>query len=56
MTNETIDTEELETEEPIDDILCYECMQTQFSACIFLDGECPLDLFWQQTFLADRQR
>jgi hypothetical protein len=45
MTNETIDSKELETEEPIDDIICYECMLTQFSACIFLDGECPLDLF-----------
>jgi hypothetical protein len=44
MTNETIGTEELETEEPIDDIICYECMQTQFSACIYLDGECPLAL------------
>jgi hypothetical protein len=45
MANETIDSEGLENEEPIDDIICYECMQTQFGACIYLDGECPLDLF-----------
>jgi hypothetical protein len=45
MTNETIKAEELEGEEPLDDIICYECMQRQFSACVYLDGECPLDLF-----------
>ena len=45
MTNETIDPEGLESEELIDDIICSECMQKKFSACIYLDGECPLDLF-----------
>jgi len=45
MTNETIDSEGLQSEDPIDHIICYECKQTQFSACIYLDGECPLDLF-----------
>jgi hypothetical protein len=45
MTNETIDPEGLESEEPVEDIICYECMQTKFSACVYLDGECPLDLF-----------
>lgn len=45
MTNETTDLEGFESEEPIDDIICYECMQTKLSACVYLDGECRLDLF-----------
>ena len=46
MKNETRDVEELENQfEPIDDIICYECGQTRFGACIWLDGECPLKLF-----------
>ena len=46
MKNETRDIEELEDQfEPIDPITCYECMQMRVSACVWLDGECPLDLF-----------
>lgn len=30
--------------EAIDDIVCYECRLTMFSACLYLDGECPLYL------------
>ena len=45
MANDTIDPEGFEREGPIDDIICYECMQTKFSACVYLDGECLLDLF-----------
>jgi len=45
MKNETIDVEVLGNQfEPIDNIICYECKQTRFSACVWLDGECPLDL------------
>jgi hypothetical protein len=46
VTSENVDTEALENEfEPVDDIMCYECMLKRFSACIWLDGECQLDLF-----------
>ena len=45
MSSESIDTETFEREyEAIDDIVCYECKQTMFSACLYLDGECQLDL------------
>jgi hypothetical protein len=45
MSSEIIEVETFESEfEAIDDIICYECMLTMFSACRYLDGECPLDL------------
>jgi hypothetical protein len=45
MKNETVDVEEVENKfKPIDDIICYECMQTRFSACIWLGGGCPLNM------------
>jgi hypothetical protein len=45
MKDETIDVEELENQfEPIDAIVCYECRQTKIGTCLWLDGECPLDL------------
>lgn len=43
--NDFMDAEALKRQfEPIDDIVCYECRQTKFSACLYLDGECPLNL------------
>jgi hypothetical protein len=45
MSSEIIDAETSESQfKPIDDIVCYECRLTMFSACLYLDGECPLDL------------
>jgi hypothetical protein len=45
MKNETRGIEELENQfEPIDDIICYECTQTKIGACVWLDGECSLNL------------
>ena len=45
MSSEINDAEAIEREfEAIDEIVCYECRQTMFSACLYLDGECPLDL------------
>jgi len=45
MKNDIMDAEALERQfEPIDDIVCYECRQTKFSACLYIDGECPLNL------------
>lgn len=45
MSSQITDAEAIESEfEVIDDIVCYECRQMMFSACIYLAGECPLDL------------
>jgi|BarGraNGADG00211_3_1021988.scaffolds.fasta_scaffold00389_9 hypothetical protein len=45
MSSYTIESEAIEREfEAIDEIVCYECGQTRIRACLYLDGECPLDL------------
>lgn len=46
MPSEINDAETLEREvKAIDDIVCYDCRLTMFSACLYIDGECPLTLY-----------